>query len=78
MGCAGGADTVGEAPGRPYLGLAPAAPPAVPSAALEACLGALMFLTRNRGSETASHLPGVTQPVSEGLVPGAWVSLSAV
>lgn len=51
-------------------------PLAVPSAALQACLSALTFAARNRGSEMASHLPGVTQLIREGIVPGAWVSLS--
>lgn len=51
-------------------------PLAAPSAALQACLSDLTFAARNRGSEMASRLPGVTQLIREGVAPGAWVSLS--
>ena len=75
--CWGGLAQVGGAPWRPPLcfgsGLSPLA---VPSAALGACLSALTFPARNRGSERASRLPGVTQLMRELVVPGDWVSLS--
>lgn len=76
-GCAGGAGTGlrGSLEASPGLGSG-LSPLAVPSAALQACLSALTFPARNRGSESASHLPEVTQLISEVVVPGAWFTLS--